>query len=283
MILRAHAKINLGLHILGKRPDGYHELETVFHEVDLFDEIMIEPAEADSFECRGNAVPDDEGNLCLQALRLMRTEQKIKTGVRIVLTKKIPIGAGLGGGSSDAAAILTALNTLWNLNLGDDVLRRYAASIGSDIPFFIRGGSAYALGRGEKLEAMRLEIPFWILLVTPPVHVSTAWAYGRLKVHRNGVPTGLKTELPNALKETSLFPRLVQNDFEEIIFAQYPVIHDIKSELLHSGALFALMSGSGSSVFGLYDSEGAARLAAGSLPGEYSISITAPFFDARND
>jgi 4-diphosphocytidyl-2-C-methyl-D-erythritol kinase len=283
MKLHAYAKINLGLFILGKRPDDYHDLETVFHEVDLYDEITVTQAETDRFECSMENIPTGEGNLCIQALRLLRAEQKIERGVHIALAKNIPIGAGLGGGSSDAAATLVALDKLWNLKLSRDVLCGYAAKIGSDVPFFIRGGSAYARGRGEILASLRLEIPFWIVLVTPPVHVSTVWAYRHLKVRRNGIPTGIKTELPHALKNPVLLSRAVQNDFEEIVFAQYPVIRDIKFALLHAGASFALMSGSGSSIFGLYDNEAAARLAVSNFPGDHTVSITAPFFNARND
>jgi 4-diphosphocytidyl-2-C-methyl-D-erythritol kinase len=258
-------------------------LETVFHEIDLYDEIMVSPAESDGFECSTEEIPTGEGNLCVQALRLLRAEQKKDGCVHIELIKNIPIGAGLGGGSSDAAAILKALNKLWNLNLDADVLCQYALKIGSDVPFFIRGGSASARGRGEVLEPLRLEIPFWIVLVTPPLHVSTAWAYRHLKVHRNGIPAGLKTELPGALKDPVLLSRVVQNDFEDIVFSQYPVIQNIKSELLRSGASFALMSGSGSSVFGLFDNEAAARHAVCSFPKDHTVSITAPFFNAQND
>ncbi|MFZ1979354.1 MAG: 4-(cytidine 5'-diphospho)-2-C-methyl-D-erythritol kinase [Bacteroidota bacterium] len=283
MKLYAYAKINLGLYILGKRPDNYHDLETVFHEVDLCDEITVTLAERDGFDCSTENIPMGEDNLCMQAVRLLQAEQKIDGCVHIALMKNIPIGAGLGGGSSDAAATLVALNKLWNLNLGSDVLCQYAAKIGSDVPFFIRGGSAYAHGRGEILEQLRLGIPFWIVLVTPPVHVSTAWAYRNLKVYRNGIPTGIKTELPHALKNPALLSQVVQNDFEEIIFAQYPVIQSIKFKLLRSGASFALMSGSGSSVFGLYDNEASARFAAGSFPKDHTVSLTAPFFNARND
>ena len=132
----------------------------MFHEVDLCDEITVTLAERDGFDCKCENIPTGEGNLCLQALRLLRGEKNIDAGVHITLVKNIPIGAGLGGGSSDAAATLVALNRLWNLNLDGDVLCRYAAKIGSDVPFFIRGGSAYARGRGEILEPLRLEIPF---------------------------------------------------------------------------------------------------------------------------
>ena len=180
MKLRAYAKINIGLNILGKRSDGYHDLETIFHEIDCFDEIEFEQHDKVAMTADSILVPIDESNLCLSAANLLQKEKHVRPGVMIHLKKNIPIGAGLGGGSSDAAAVLCGLNHFWKLKLSNNQLRTLAAQIGSDVPFFIDGGTAYATGRGEILESFSLVLPFWIAVVTPLIRISTAWAYNHL-------------------------------------------------------------------------------------------------------
>jgi len=280
MTLRAYAKINIGLHILGKRGDGYHDIETVFREIGLADEIGIEPADEIEFICTSDHVPSDGTNVCVKAARLLRDRHAAGKGARIVLHKHIPVGAGLGGGSSDAAAVLTGLNDMWSLHLDTTTLRQIGVQIGSDVPFFIEGGSAYGLGRGEILERLRLEVPSWIVLIVPPVHVSTSWAYRHLVVHRDHTPTGLRDEVLSHINRSHEMTASVVNDFEESVFQQYPIIRDVKKGLLHAGASFALMSGSGSSVFGLFDDEATARLAAGSFPQDHIVSLTPPHFES---
>ena len=278
ILLRPHAKINIGLHVLHRRPDGYHDIETIFHEVNWHDEIELHRAEGISMECSSPAVPTDSENLCMKAAALLRQWSAYEHGVNIRLTKNIPVGGGLGGGSSDAAAVLVGLNELWNLALPPEELQRLAGQLGSDVSFFIQGGSAYATGRGEVLRHGNFRVPFWILLVTPPIHVSTAWAYShavpRPDMHSEGLAAVFEGDLgrsPDLLLQ-------VENDFEIPVFAHYPAIRDVKQRLLDAGAALALMSGSGSSVFGLFREEEDANKAASQFSAEYLCSLTPPMF-----
>jgi 4-diphosphocytidyl-2-C-methyl-D-erythritol kinase len=283
MKLRAHAKINIGLHILGKRPDGYHDLETVFHEINMFDEIELEPHNDLTMTADSILVPIDETNLCLRAAQLLQSELKVEQGAAIQLKKNIPVGAGLGGGSSDAAAVLTGLNKLWNLKLKNNKLQTIAAEIGSDVPFFIEGGTAYATGRGEVLQHFDLDIPFWIVLVTPPRHVSTAWAYQNLKSDRKGKAADLRNALTEQIQKPKKLAAVVQNDFEPTVFEMHPEILRTKEKMKECGALFSLMSGSGSSVFGFFSDADSAGRSAKEFPQAFAVSITEPHFRARQD
>jgi 4-diphosphocytidyl-2-C-methyl-D-erythritol kinase len=278
MMLQAYAKINIGLYILGKRSDGYHDLETVFHEIDLFDEINLERYKTLEMNADSILVPTDESNLCLKAASILQKERKIKEGVMIQLRKNIPIGAGLGGGSSDAAAVLRGLNDLWKLKLSNNQLRTIAGQIGSDVPFFIEGGNAYASGRGEILEHFSLDIPFWIAVVTPLIHISTTWAYSHLKLQRDGKETELRTKIAKQISNSKKLATFLQNDFEQSTIEIFPEIGTIKKKLKDMGAVFSLMSGSGSSVFGFFESEKKALDALGSFPKNYQTSLTAPTF-----
>jgi 4-diphosphocytidyl-2-C-methyl-D-erythritol kinase len=278
MTLHAYAKINIGLHILGKRPDGYHDLETIFREVDLFDEIDIGPHKTLEMNADSILVPIDESNLCLKAAAILQKEKKIKEGVMIQLRKKIPIGAGLGGGSSDAAAILRGLNELWKLKLSNDQLRAVAVQVGSDVPFFIEGGNAFASGRGEILDHFSLDMPYWIVLVTPLIHISTLWAYAHLKLQRDGKGSELREKIAKQISSPKKLSSIAQNDFEQSTIEVYPEIGRIKDQLKDKGAVFSLMSGSGSSVFGFFESEKKASGAHSSFPKNYQTSLTAPTF-----
>jgi len=278
MTLQAYAKINIGLYILGKRSDGYHDLETIFHEIDMFDEIILEPHKTLEMSADSILVPVDETNLCLKAASILKKERKVKEGVMIDLKKNIPVGAGLGGGSSDAAAVLRGLNELWKLKLTDDQLRTIAGQIGSDVPFFIEGVNAYASGRGEILEHFPLDIPFWIAVVTPLIHISTEWAYNHIKLQRNGQGSELRTKIAKQLSNQKKLSSLIQNDFEESAINVYPEIGRLKERLKEGGAVFSLMSGSGSSVFGFFESEKKAHDTLESFPKNYRTSLTAPKF-----
>ena len=278
MTLQAYAKINIGLYILGKRSDGYHDLETIIHEIDLFDEINLERHKTLEMNADSILVPIDESNLCLKAASILQKERKIKEGVMIQLRKNIPIGAGLGGGSSDAAAVLRGLNDLWKLKLSNNQLRAIAGQIGSDVPFFIEGGNAYASGRGEILEHFSLDIPFWIAVVTPLIHISTTWAYSHLKLQRDGKETELRIKIAKQISNSKKLATFLQNDFEQSTIEIFPEIGTIKKKLKDMGAVSSLMSGSGSSVFGFFESEKKALDALGSFPKNYQTSLTAPTF-----
>jgi len=278
MKLRAYAKINIGLTVLGKRSDGYHDLETIFHEINCFDEIELEQHSKVAMTADSILVPVDGSNLCLIAANLMQKEKHVRQGVMIHLKKNIPIGAGLGGGSSDAAAVLCGLNNFWELKLSNTQLRVLAAQIGSDVPFFIDGGTACATGRGEILESCSLALPYWIAVVTPLVHISTSWAYRQLKPKGNAKSGEWQSKLIKQIANPQKIESLVQNDFEQPVFQTYPELQRIKKQLNEMGAVFSLMSGSGSSIYGFFESDAKALAALSSFPKNYQTSMTEPSF-----
>lgn len=251
MILHANCKINLGLDILRRRADGYHDLETVMFPVrGLYDEVEVERCDAPgaAFRSEGLVVdcPDEE-NICLKAFRLMHDRYGVD-GVRIRLSKRVPFGAGLGGGSSDATAVLLALNELFALGLSEEELIARAAELGSDTAFFVRNTPQLCTGRGEVMTPFPIDLSGLILVVVKPDEgVSTREAYAGVRPWVPAVPLAERLRRP-----VSEWQGLVTNDFEESVFAAHPAISDIKEELLDAGALYASMSGSGSAVFGLF-------------------------------
>jgi 4-diphosphocytidyl-2-C-methyl-D-erythritol kinase len=274
--VQAPAKINLGLKIIGKRPDGFHDIETVFHRINLYDELTFELSDKISISCVGADLPTDDRNLCVRAAKMLGELCHTKQGVAITLKKNIPIGAGLGGGSSDAAATLLALVRLWGIEASAPDLLRIAVQLGSDVPYFLNPGDAYATGRGEKLEYFELRLPYWIVVVYPNVQISTAWAYA------NAIPSGkfaaptLKETLQKYLHDPGKLSAMLPNDFEQLVFDSYPVVSEVKNVLETSGALFTRLSGSGSSVYGLYADETPARVAAASFQGRYPVFVSPP-------
>ena len=279
MKVRAYAKINLGLHVLAKRSDGYHNIETVFRQIDLYDEIeMVQNGQGTQFSCNRPELANDNTNLCLRAAHLLRDLTGCHMGVEMKLTKRIPIGAGLGGGSSDAAATLKGLTRLWSLDISPEELQTISESLGSDVPFFFTGQTAHATGRGEILESVVLPLPYSILVATPPIHVSTAWAYSSLKLAESRKGPSLKDLLTGSTRDLKSLRSGLTNDFEETVFQKYPEIQKLKEKILSGGAELALMSGSGSSVFGLFSTAEKARALASSLSTDYFTSITEPQF-----
>jgi 4-diphosphocytidyl-2-C-methyl-D-erythritol kinase len=277
--LRAYAKINLGLHVVGKRPDGYHDIETVFHQVDLFDEIEIhQDEEGIHFTSDAPELSSDSSNLCVRAVNLLRDITGVHAGVEITLNKRIPIGAGLGGGSTDAAAVLRGLSKMWALDITDEELSTVSASLGSDVPYFLVGGTAYATGRGEILEPLNLAIPYWILIVAPALHVSTTWAYTNLKLARGIQRDNLPNLLHAGIKNATILRERLKNELEAIVFPHYPEVRQIKEMLLNGGAELALMSGSGSSVFGFFSDETMVRMLARELSRRSRVFLTEPLF-----
>ncbi len=247
MILYPPAKINLGLHILAKRPDGYHEIETIMAAIPFCDILEITVADEDAFIQTGIEVPSDgQPNLCQRAVTLLRHKQDFPN-VRIHLRKQIPVGAGLGGGSADASYTLSGLNELFNLGYSENELENFAAHLGSDCPFFIKGGLQLAKGRGERLQPLLpIGRAVQLVLCNPQIHVSTAQAYGGVK------PNNSRPTIENLSK---IGLDQLQNDFEESVFEVLPQIGHLKKELLKSGAFYAAMSGSGSSVYGLFEAD----------------------------
>lgn len=257
MLAFPNCKINLGLNITNKRADGYHNIETIFYPVQLNDvlEIIESPAGVDvNFSASGNPVDGDEkDNLCIKAFYLLKKDFPQLPSVKIHLHKTIPMGAGLGGGSSDAAFALVMLNKKFSLKLSAEQLLSYALALGSDCPFFIINQPCVATGRGEIMEPVNISLTgYYLVLVNPGIHINTGWAFGQLNNMVNGhlATTSLQTDI---LQPINCWKDNLVNDFEEPVFEKYPAIKMIKTTLYNNGALFAGMSGSGSTVFGIYD------------------------------
>ena len=248
MLVFPPCKINLGLYITEKRSDGYHNLETCFYPIPFVDIIEIISADNLSFESTGLAIPGDPAdNLCLKAYQLLKRDFDLRP-VKIHLHKIIPTGAGLGGGSSDAAYTIRLLNEIFKLNLSTPVMMSYAANLGSDCSFFIQDNPMLGSGRGDVLSSSSATLKgFFLVLVKPPIHVSTAQAYASLMPRPMEQPIAkILATSPEAWRDT------LTNDFEKTVFEKYPAISMIKDELYNAGAIYASMSGSGSTVFALF-------------------------------
>lgn len=251
--LKAPAKINLFLEILGKRDDGYHEIETVMQEIDLVDNLQFEEIqEGVRLNCNDKNIPSDENNLVCKAANLILNECGIRKGVLISLEKNIPVGAGLGGGSSDAAATLKALNLLWKIGLNDAELMEFAAKLGSDIPFFIKGKTALCSGRGEKITPIEVKSEMNYLVIFPHINISTATIYRNLKIDLTKKIIDVSFFLI-ALKHPKVtgISKLLFNRLEEVVFTTYPDLLDVKKALDHFDFCGLSVSGSGSAFFGL--------------------------------
>lgn len=259
-IIKTPAKINIGLRVLSKRIDGYHNIETIFYPVKIYDTVKVI---IERISGRGNIISvrttpegaiDDKDNICLKAVKLYLSGFKIedKYKIQIEIKKNIPVGAGLGGGSSDAAVVLKILAVYFKnkvKTVSELSLRKIALKLGSDVPFFLRPVTSYAWSRGEKLNLLnKFKVIYPLLIVYPDIHISTQWAFEKLdpleKKKRN-------------LSEIDRFPvgssGVFQNDFERVVFEKYPLVKGIKEKMYAFGSLFSSMSGSGSSVYGFFD------------------------------
>jgi 4-diphosphocytidyl-2-C-methyl-D-erythritol kinase len=259
MRLRTVSKVNLSLRILGLLPDGRHELATWFQAIDYGDELELERSEHLSLECDDRGLGPQEENLAWKAADLLRRRSGTSLGARIRLRKKVPYGAGLGGGSGDAAAILVACNQLWELGWAIADLEALGRDLGADVPFLIRGGAAWATGAGDRLEPCPgLDHTVQVLVATPPVAVPTGWAY-RTWDEMHPRPLQERAEMTNfpslhcqgLFRPEELRGRL-SNDFEDVVYPRFPEVERLRREIAEVGAAAALLSGSGSSVFGLF-------------------------------
>lgn len=249
MITFANAKINIGLQVLNRRTDGYHNLDTVFYPLRLYDVVEVVESQETRLIPSGIPIPNnDGGNLCLRAYHLLQKDFDLPP-VEIYLHKNIPIGAGLGGGSADAAFVLKLLNEKFSLGMEEPLLIRYARQLGADCAFFIRNAPVFATGIGDRFEDTPIDLSaYHVVLVNPDIHVSTAEAYRTVKPNVAGRNLRAAVNLPLEMWKNHIF-----NDFEPGIFGKYPEIRGIKAALYECGALFAAMSGSGSSVYGIFD------------------------------
>lgn len=254
IIIKSFAKINLGLEIILRRKDFYHEINSVFVPIDLFDIISFTFSKNSKFKLlTPNMTLSQKDNIIYQTVKLIKNKYKINiSNLLVKLDKKIPIGAGLGGGSSNAATTIKALNELYNLNLTIDEQLSLASEIGSDVPFFIQNKLSIVRGRGEKITPIDVYLPYKFLIIFPNVQISTSNAYSFIKINRAKVPTKYEEILPKVINDPFLLQLYFHNDFEAVIYSKFPNLQEIKKRLLDTGANFSSLSGSGSSVFGLF-------------------------------
>ena len=251
MITYPNAKINLGLNVVERRKDGYHNIETIFYPIGIRDVLSVEPSDTCSdysFSTSGIAMGGDpENNLIVKAYRLLRSQYQFSP-VDIMLHKQIPFGAGLGGGSSDAAFMLKALNDLFQLKITTRKLQQLAAKLGADCPFFIKNKPVYATGIGNIFTPINLSLSgYWLLLVKPDIHVCTAEAYAGI------TPTPFEVPLTELIQRPiDEWKNTINNDFEKTVFDKQPEIRKLKEEIYNLGASYVSMSGSGSSVYGIF-------------------------------
>lgn len=252
MLSFPNCKINLGLHILGKRDDGFHNLETVFYPVPFKDALELIPSTNTDIEFTTTGLAVDgtaADNLCVKAYHLLKIDFPELPAVKIHLHKAIPLGAGLGGGSADAAFMLKLLNEKFKLNLSTDQLISYALQLGSDCPFFIINKPCLATGRGEMLEEIAVDLSAYkIVLINPGIHINTGWAFSNIS------PAQPARSIKEIIHQpVNTWKDELKNDFESAVFTAHPAIKEIKEALYTQGAVYAAMSGSGSTVFGIFE------------------------------
>ena len=248
--INSNCKINFGLNIIKKRTDGFHDIETVFYPIHLADRLTFKISESKSFTTNNERLNSEGTNLVLKAIELLEKRFNSVFNVAITLEKNIPIGAGLGGGSSNAAVALVSVAELFKLEISKEELAKLALQLGSDVPFFLKPLPCFAASRGEDLTPISFDIEYPILLINPGIHIATKWAY------QNITPRQPEFSLLNLnnykMDELPLLKDKVVNDFEEKCFAAHPKLKDIKENLYNMGAMFALMTGSGSTMFGVF-------------------------------
>ena len=269
--VQSPAKINLILKVLRRREDGYHDIASLMQKVSLSDEMQFTPSrQGIVLTCPGSDLPTDEGNLVVRATRALFAEAGFAGGVEITLRKRIPTAAGLGGGSSNAATTLVVLNDLFRFGFDRERLIRIGARLGADVPFFIYGSTAWAFGIGDLLEPAVIPSGMWLVLVNPGFEVPTKWVYQSLNLPLTN--TAVKYSIPSFSGVRDLAAAM-SNDLEKVTVRQYPVLAELKGFLLRQGAIGSLMSGSGPTVFGLFDNEPDAIKAEGALRTSYAYAV----------
>ena len=258
LICPSYSKVNIGLKVLSQRDDGYHNINTIFQELNFGDSIDIEKRDC-GFKIIANVdwIPTNKSNICYKAYTEIKKEFSEVKGIHIKIDKKIPIGSGLGGGSANAAALLKGIKNIYKLEVTESKLEEIGSEVGADVPFFIRGKTQLGEGIGDKLTQLPKAIIGTYLLVIPKISIRTEWAYSVIKNRLNNQNKNAKFSSFSNEDYSSL--QIFENDFEQIVIPAYPEIGAIKSKLLNLGARFASLSGSGSTVYGVYDDEASAK------------------------
>lgn len=283
--LNAYAKANLTLDVVGQRPDGYHDIESVMHTIALHDSVTLREAGAGvELTVHEGAVPTDTRNLVVRTATLLKETFGVERNVQIELTKRIPVAAGLGGGSADAAVTLLGLVQMWKLRLDGRELLALATKLGSDVPFFLEGGAAVARGRGERVTLLPPLPMTWVVLARPAIEISTTWAYKQLTMasisSRPSTAAMIAAVQREDVREAG---RLLANVFEDVIISSHPIVGELKARILRGEAYGAGMSGTGPTVFGLMANEAAARKVAddaSTIP-NVDVIVTRTFAEVR--
>ena len=291
LVVEAPAKINLHLRVLGRRADGFHDVQTLLQTIDLVDELRAGPAPAGALEFRidpAGSVPSGDDNLVMRAAHALRERAGIDCGANIELVKRIPVGAGLGGGSADAAATLVVLDALWDLRFERETLGALAAELGSDVPFFLEGGLALATGRGEIVQPLPDLPTHAVLVCVPPIQISTRDIYGklhrvpRLTSESSDATVDLFTAGREEHAEFTLPWRSLKNDLEPVVVESWPEIGQVVDALMAVEPLFAAVTGSGAASFALFADLESARAGAAGLEDHWNVYITSTTGRARS-
>jgi len=270
MLLRAFAKINLDLRILGRRDDGYHEVRTIFQAIDWYDQIVIEPAK--QFEFSAPGTPEDETNLVVRAVRAYERMAGITANVKIQVTKNVPMGRGLGGGSADAAVTFIGLQRMYKRSLPFEEIPQVLRNLGSDVPFFTLGGRASGLGRGDEVYKLEDSTDYWLLIVDPGIMIRSGEAYSWLTLPDKSPIIESFCATSGSGYEDDVWT----NDFEEPVFQRYPELAKVKDELVQLGAYRSALSGSGSAIFGQFQMVSEAARAGSALNARFRVKVTKP-------
>jgi 4-diphosphocytidyl-2-C-methyl-D-erythritol kinase len=275
MILNSPSKINLGLNVVSKRRDGFHNIETIFLPLMLCDIINFNKSDDLKFNTDSTFLNKLSDNLILKAIILLESYTNRKLSVEIFVRKMIPIGGGLGGGSSNAAVALKAINKIFDLDLNIEILSKLALKLGSDVPYFLNPVICFAESRGEIIHPLFIEVPYPILIVNPRIKIDTSWAFKKIIPSKPVI--SLKEMLSQGISDLDKLKKHVKNDFEDIVFREYPEIKQIKKDLYNQGAKFALMSGTGSTIYGIFSNLQKAAWAKEFFDEKYFTYLNNPF------
>ena len=276
VIVKSFAKLNIGLQVRSKRNDQYHNIQTIFQEIDLYDSLKVTKINKGiDFKSNVSWLKNDDSNLCVKAFKRMSSIYKIG-GIRIDLTKRIPVYAGLGGGSSNAAKVLSCINKLYNLRLSSQNLESIGSRLGADVPFFINGGAQLGEGIGDQLTPIKYKFNQKFLIVLPNINIETSWAYSKIKTTLD--KSKKFVNFHDCLKKKKISFKNFDNDFEKIIIPAYPEIGNLISIIRENNARFSSLSGTGSTVFGIFDDEATAKVAESAIPKKHKTLIVDPIY-----